>query len=256
MESPIEISYAGVVVGRVQEVRSTEDNGAAFFLSVREPLPVGTVVGLRSGGQETPARVVRVVEAIDAAGSGMQMRLIGDAEIAAPEWIPPPAKTKPVPPSPVIASRPEAVQESIVQGAESAGAGVTAEAETAPATPAETKVAAEPTAAIAEVEVVATNADPAPIGAVENAASETNAIPESVPVAVGSSMTGALENATDTRPYGQPTSTSDQIEAGTQSSGAATESGPSDGATTSTEELPPARPVAGPSGRRRTKRRK
>jgi hypothetical protein len=247
MEAPIEISYAGVVVGRAQEVRSTEGDSAAFFLAVREPMPVGTVLGLRSGGRETPARVVRAIETADADGSGMQMRLIDADEVAAPEWIPPPAKAKPVPSTPVIASSSETVH-----------AAPDPIPETAPAAPGE--AAAAPAAAIAEAEPVSASADPAPAVVAENSSQETAAIPEAVPVLVGSSMTGALENATETLPYGQPASptdgsTSNRLETGTESSNVETESGASAGAATA-EELPPARPVASPSGRRKTKRRK
>jgi hypothetical protein len=260
MEAPVEICYAGVVVGRAQEVRSSEGETSAFFLSLREPMPVGTVVSLRSGGQETPARVVRAVEAADAAGSGMQVRLIGDAEVAAPEWIPPPAKAKAVTPAP--ASEPSSVEPGPENTQESSAEGSAPSAPEPISKPAVTS-AAEPTAVepvVAATEPTAAPVDPTPVAAVEPTASETAAVPESVPVAVGSSMTGALENATETQPYGQPTSTSagapaDQGEAAADSSSAETSADvPAEPATA--EELPPARPVAGPSGRRRTKRRK
>lgn len=257
MEAPIEISYAGVVVGRAQEVRSTDRDAEAFFLSLREPMPVGTVVGLRSGGQETPARVVRTVEAADAAGSGMQVRLIGDAEVAAPEWIPPPAKAKSVAPTPSAESVSETVEAGHTKNAETSTPGSIAEA--APAAPTET--AAEDATAAESGIAIATGAptsavDPPPAAVVENPSNEATAIPEAVPVTVGSSMTGALENATETLPYGQPVNDSARAEAAAESSGVATESGTAASEPSAAEELPPARPVAGPSGRRRTKRRK
>jgi hypothetical protein len=157
MQAPIEIRYAGVIVGRAQEVRSAEGE-AAFFLPGKEPMPVGTVVRLRSGKGETPARVIRAVESPDPAMCGMQVRLIGEEEEVAPDWIPAPlpAKPKPSPPAPV------AVQ---------------------PPTPTPT----------VPVDVAAMQAEAAKLPA--EAAPESAAVPEAVPVAVGSSLTGALAKA-------------------------------------------------------------
>ena len=99
MEAPLEIRYAGVVIGRAQEVRGAEGDAPSFFVPVRDPMPVGTVLHLRAGDHETPVRVVRAVETTDAAACGMQVRSIGEAEKVALAFIPPPAvgaeKTKP-----------------------------------------------------------------------------------------------------------------------------------------------------------------
>ncbi len=286
MEAPVEICYAGVVVGRAQEVRSTEGETLAFFLALREPMPVGTVVSLRSGGQETPARVVRAVEAADAVGSGMQVRLIGDAEVAAPEWIPPPAKAKAVTPAPP--SEPSSVEPGPANTQESNAEGSTPSAPEPTSQPAVTSAAEPATDPVVAATVVApAPVDPTPVAGAEasaeasvekaaeafaetaaeafaeKAASQTNAVPESVPVAVGSSMTGALENATETtRPYGQSTSTfaaapsSAPSQVATDWPSGETGSGALSGGTATAEELPPARPVSGPSGRRKTRRRK
>lgn len=76
MEAPVEIRYAGVVLGRAQEVRQVEGQAATFFIVGRDPMPVGTVVYVHSGEKRTPARVVRAVESTDATVSGMQVRLL------------------------------------------------------------------------------------------------------------------------------------------------------------------------------------
>ena len=62
MEAPLEIRYAGVVIGRAQEVPNAEGDALSFFIPVRDPMPVGTVLRVRSGEQETPVRVVRAIE--------------------------------------------------------------------------------------------------------------------------------------------------------------------------------------------------
>jgi hypothetical protein len=89
MEPPVEIRYAGVIVGRAQEVRTVEGDLDSFFLYIREPLPVGSTLQLRSGDKETPARVVQSVEALDPDKSGIQIQFIG-AEEAEKGLVPPP----------------------------------------------------------------------------------------------------------------------------------------------------------------------
>lgn len=157
MQAPLEIRYAGVIIGRAQELRTTEGD-TMYFLPSKEPMPVGTLLRLRSGRGEAPARVVRAVESPDPAVCGMEVRLVGEEEIVAPEFIPAPAPAKPkASPAPPVAPPPE--------------------------TPTPTQAVD-----VAAMEAEAAKLPPAP-------ASESAAVPEAVPVAVGSSLTGALAKA-------------------------------------------------------------
>lgn len=160
MQAPLEIRYAGVVIGRAQEVRAAEGD-TMYFLPGKEPMPVGTLLRLRSGRGEAPARVVRAVESPDPAACGMEVRLVGEEEIVAPEFIPAPAPAKPkASPLPPVAPPPE--------------------------TPTPTQPVD-----VAAMEAEALKLPPAP-------SSESAAVPEAVPVAVGSSLTGALAKAAAT----------------------------------------------------------
>jgi hypothetical protein len=212
MEAPVEIRYSGVILGRINEMPNAGET-APFFLPMREPLPVGTVLHLRLEDRETPVRVVRTVESPDPDVAGMHVRAIGESEVVAFEFIPAPVPMlldppKSEPATPVVEidaqkSAPEAI---------------------AVAAPADAAVAVEATS---------------------SAAAATEAVPEAVPTAVGSSLTGAIANATD----------SVDSESAVVSSEAAGDSSMPSGAS-STEDLPPARPISGSSGRRKTKRRK
>lgn len=254
MESPVEIRYAGVVIGRAQEVRSADGDSPSFFLVVREPMPVGSVLHLRTGDRETPARVVHTVESPDPAACGIEVRFIGDAEEVATEWIPPPA---------VVAEKARPEEEPVQT--------------TMPLI--EVKMPERPAANAPIVLVVDAEEPPVELAAAMPS-SEIAAIPEAVPVAVGSSMTGALENAVEGRaaPVGaKREETVPEAEPATEAAPAADaapaaeaalateavptavaqESGGSSAAEQpSAEEPPPARPIAGPSGRRKTKRRR
>ena len=75
MENTVEVRYAGVVVGRSAIVRDRDENGA--FVSIAEPLPVGTAVTLTSGDATEQARVVEVVESADPSASGIRVRFGG-----------------------------------------------------------------------------------------------------------------------------------------------------------------------------------
>lgn len=77
METPVEISYAGVVVGRADQVRSLDGEAQGFFLSVIDPMPVGTVLSL-SGNVN--ARVEKVVDSSDAGHAGMYIRVLAAGE--------------------------------------------------------------------------------------------------------------------------------------------------------------------------------
>jgi hypothetical protein len=291
MESSVEIRYAGVVIGRAQEVRSADGDTASFFLVTRESMPVGTVLHLRTGDRDTPARVVHTVESSDSNASGMGVRLIGEAEEVAREWIPPPATAaeKPhpsgepvqtampvievkMPSQPVSEASSAIVSPSLVGAPETPpvvqpsdqarGASVVqASAEPAPAasptdspagsTAGDTRLGAP----AVEVDKLEAAARPS---AAAGASGEIAAIPEAVPVAVGSSMTGALENAAEGAPAPVEPSPSEASEAERASADTQETSGspPVVDGQTNVEDLPPARPIAGPSGRRKTKRRR
>jgi hypothetical protein len=251
MESPVEIRYAGVIIGRAQEVRSADGDSSAFFLVVREPMPVGSVLHLRTGDRETPARVVHTVESSDPAACGVQVRLIGEAEEVATEWIPPPpAATDKARPTeePVKTAMP--VIEVDMSGLQAARAiAVETRLQRAPETakPTVEQVELSP-AASDKVEPPAAEA-PAPAPASEpptEAAPSDSAVPEAIPVAVGSSLTGALEGATEAA---APATEASEALGQSGSAGGADAQAPA-------EDLPPARPISGPSGRRKTKRRR
>jgi hypothetical protein len=77
VQAPVEIRYAGVLVGRAQTIRRADDGSGRIFLATPDPLPVGTVIELVSEDSTIPGRVVKVTESADAAASGMDVRLIG-----------------------------------------------------------------------------------------------------------------------------------------------------------------------------------
>ena len=273
MEAPLEIRYAGVVIGRAQDMRSAEADALSFFIPVRDPMPVGTVLRMRSGDLETPVRVVRAVESADGAVSGMQVKTIGEAEEVALEFIPPPAvageKLKAAPVVEIDLAR---------LRAESAAAEVAAPARF----PVTITIAAPAPVRAPEVKA----AEAAPVVRASGSSGEVAAVPEAVPVTVGSSMTGALRNATESVPISMPAPQAPTVpvvqasepaspksdtrsesastreltqeygsvavtEAETESADVAMATGQP-----SSEDLPPARPISGPSGRRKTKRRR
>ena len=296
MEAPLEIRYAGVTIGRAQEVRGAEGDVPSFFIPVRDPMPVGTVLRMRSGDRETPVRVIRAVETTDAAACGMQVRTIGEAEEVAPEFIPPPAvvaeKIKPGTPTPVVevdlASMAEATAPELSDPAKSPASATAADPVATPAieiveaTPAIEIVEATPAMEIVEATPAAKTAAPAVEAAVvappepaHRSSSEVAAVPQAVPVAVGSSMTGALRSATESVAIGDAASAvsaEPSVQATASPSpasaeipqpgnGAVAEAAPEAGGSTAeyggqATELPPARPISGPSGRRKTKKRK
>lgn len=259
MQAPVEVRYAGIVVGRAQEVRS-DDDPSTFFLPGKDPMPVGTVVQLRSGDTETPARVLHAIESSDPTVAGMKVRLIGEAEAVAPDWIPAPAlapnKTTPKASTPTPTVE---VDLGLMQ----------------------TEMPEAPAVLDAATLVAPREAVPEPI-------------PEAVPVAVASSLTGALEQATESaappKAAAEPTPVSaTEAKAGdkdskddkdtqetatipsetapaeaaapvatatTASGERSAASGEENAAAPTTEEMPVARPISGPSGRRKTKRRR
>jgi hypothetical protein len=244
MEGPLEIRYAGVVIGRAQDVRKVEGDDPSFFIPLRDPMPVGAFLRLRAGDRETPVRVVRAVESADAATCGIQVRTIGEAEEVSekvsekvsPEFIPAPAvlaeKVKPAPPTPVGEIR-EVRMEGMAADSTPAKA----------AAPAEIPVVSEKPATAEAPEPPQTAADAAQTEAMIVPSGEIAAVPEAVPLAIGSSVTGALKNAAESGSV-------DVTAPGTEDTSAAVA-----GEQTTAEDLPPARPIE-PSGRRKTRRRR
>jgi hypothetical protein len=84
MEAPIEIRYAGVVVAKANEVRRMTVGGVDMFLAMPEPLPAGTVVSL---GNDTQARIEKVIESPDPSVAGIYVRLLAEGEASQP-WVP------------------------------------------------------------------------------------------------------------------------------------------------------------------------
>jgi len=260
MEAPVEIRYSGVILGRINETPNA-DEAAPFFLPMREPLPVGTVLHLRLDDRETPVRVVRTVESPDPDVAGMQVRAIGESEVVAFEFIPAPVPMLDTPRSepatPVVEidaqkSAPAEIAAAVVESSATQPAAdgqaletsPTATEASPPASESETAAAAPEPAGSVEATAVDSQADVA-APATTSATSATEAVPEAVPTAVGSSLTGALANATDSAGLDSAAVSS---ETGGDSSGSR--------GSASTEDLPPARPISGASGRRKTKRRK
>lgn len=95
----VEIRYAGVAIGRSEAARREEDAG--LFVTLPEPLPVGTQVVLRWEGVEAHGRVGRVVESPDAARAGMLVRLDERAE-ALETWGPAPPPGTAFEPAPMF----------------------------------------------------------------------------------------------------------------------------------------------------------
>ena len=249
MQAPLEICYAGVVIARSEEVR--EGEGGEFFIVMKEPLPVGTLVGLRSADSLVSVRVLRVVESADGAGSGMQVRPAGSDEAGAAMRIPPPPAAKPASTPPASATQAPAAPPASDQPAPSGGLATEAVEREAPARaeavlePAPSHAQAADGAPVGKEEQ-APVAEPVPVESAAPAGSTDSAAPEAVPVTVGSSLTGALEEAA----AGEPAPPSKTVGASDESPGSGDVAAPVEG------DLPPARPVQGSGGRRRTKRRR
>jgi hypothetical protein len=246
MQAPVEICYAGVVVARAQEVR--EVDGSAFFIVMKEPLPVGTVVDVRSNDSLTTLRVAHVVESADGVDNGMHVRPVGADDST--RWIPPPpakpasqpivqvvAPVVNVAPPAEAAPAPEQVAAVVVEPVPEKVAAVLTEA-VAPAP-------AESAAVPVSVPVESSGKRRKKSTAVQMVIAETSApvpVPEPSPVAVAApDSNGTPEKAADGE-------AENSVAASAEFSGEVVE--PVDG------DLPPARPIQGANGRRRTKRRR
>lgn len=216
MQAPVEIHYAGVVVGRAEEMREVE--GGELFIVTKEPLPVGTLVGVSTPEEQFNVRVARVVETVDGADNGMRVRRLADGDLGANLWVPPPP-AKPAP-APERVAAPVAEEQAPAQVEIAAP---TPEVQTTPAEP-------------APVEAQATPAEPPapeaaePVAAAAPEPSSAPAEPEiPAPVAEAADDNASDEAATTDRKAEQMPLIAD---------------------------LPPARPTQGGNARRRTKRRK
>jgi len=262
MEAPLEIRYAGVIIGRVQEVRGAEGE-TSFFLPGKDPMPVGTVVRLRSGNNETPARVVRAIESADASIAGMQVRLIGEAEEVAPDWIPVPApvtvaKPKRGTPTPVVEVDVKGMLAESDKDAQASTAEGAAIPEVVPVTVGssltgalENATASTPAAQAPEESGIDVIIDTPPVVPIERVAQAPAAAP--VEAVAEATLEAALRAAAEAPKEAPASASAGKANGDSQGSG---DSPATAEASPTSEELPPARPIAGPSGRRKTKRRK
>jgi hypothetical protein len=218
MQASVEIHYAGVVVGRAEEMREVE--GGELFIVTKEPLPVGTMVGVSTPEEQFNVRVARVVETVDGADNGMRVRRLVDGDLGANLWVPPP----PAKPAPA----PERVVAPVAE--EQAPAQVAAEVPTP-------KVQATPSGP-AQVETQSTPSEPASVAAaapaaVVAAAPEPSAAPAEPEKAAADADAPDDDASAETAPADRKAEQMPLI-----------------------ADLPPARPTQGGNARRRTKRRK
>jgi hypothetical protein len=226
MQAPVEICYAGVVIARAEEVR--EGEGGEFFIVMKDPLPVGTLLGVRSADSLVSARVLRVVESADPTASGMQVRPAGSDDAGTAIWIPPPPAAKPGSAQAAAATQataavePPAAEEPAPAQAVPVEAAAASASESPAAAPIEEPAPDDRSAREAVEREVPAAAIPEPVAPAERAVDEVSvakeqqptsaeaipaesaapadstdsaAVPEAVPVAVGSSLTGALQGA-------------------------------------------------------------
>jgi hypothetical protein len=247
MQAPVEIRYAGVVVASAQDVR--ELDGGALFLPVRDPLPVGTLVLLRSGSDDLAFRVCHVIESPDPAVSGIQVQPARADEDAM--WIP---SEMPKAHALRVASMPALVASEPASGASTEAAPAVGAEVAAPESAPETVEAAAPVSAepalrpeTPQAEAPQAEAPQAEAPQAETIASVASAASVAEPspdlVTASEAATSPAESAVDPEP---------EVAAAESEAATPTESAPSP----PTDELPPARPTQGGGGRRRTKRRR
>jgi hypothetical protein len=79
----IELRYAGVVIGKATVADPIDECGqSSLFVSVPDPLPVGTKVGIKVDDRTFDGRVMSVAESTDSAKCGMKIRIGGSATSA------------------------------------------------------------------------------------------------------------------------------------------------------------------------------
>jgi hypothetical protein len=261
MQAPLEIRYAGVIIGRAPELRDAEGD-STFFLPGKDPMPVGTVVRLRSGERETPARVLRALESADPSIAGMKVRLIGEAEEVSPDWIPTPAPVqakavaKPGTPTPTVevdlalmqaesaktppVAAPEsaAIPEAVPVAVGSSLTGALAKATESVTEPAAAAAPATDPAASDELDIIITDTPPPVTVAAAAPAAAVVEVTQEAPAEAASDATN-----------GAPAEASEET-SNENGKSAAADKAPA------AKDMPVARPIAGPSGRRKTKRRR
>jgi hypothetical protein len=277
METPVEIRYAGVVVARATEVLTAAGNETGMFLVVPDPLPVGTLVTIGDGKH---ARVEKVVESGDPHASGFYVRLIDESEVnqpwvpTLPEMVPLPAPRR-VPSTPVVplssAERSESSERrpSIVMAVPPSSEPFLSAAPQAPIerppTPA-AGVPARPERRTPMVSPLPPAADPVPERRRNTLVSAVPPPAEviGVPVIIPAEASGEIRGRS---------SAGGKVDSGAASivvsqaddSDSATTPAPGDGVVTQEAsvgrtgplgELPPARPLPPPDGRRKTQRKR
>jgi hypothetical protein len=245
MQAPVEICYAGVVIARSEEVR--EVKGGEIFVVMKDPLPVGTLVGLRSADSLVSVRVVHVVDSTDWSNSGMRVRPAGSDDAEAAMWIPPPPAAKPASAPAATAAPAAAATEPVSESrAEEPTPALAGESVTVAV---ESEVPAAPSAErFTDAASVGKEEEPISLEAVPTESAAPVISPESaaVPVAVGPSASGATEEAATS----EPQAGSGAVDTAGDWSASGDVAPPLEG------DLPPARPVQAGGGRRRTKRRR
>jgi hypothetical protein len=81
VEQVIEVRYAGIVVGQATAVRDRTPTGV--FVSVSDPLPVGTILSLKIDDQVSDGRVEQVIESSEQSQAGMRVRFVDNRAAAA-----------------------------------------------------------------------------------------------------------------------------------------------------------------------------
>ena len=261
MQAPLEIRYAGVVITRAPEVR-TVDGESTLFLPGKDPLPVGTVVRLRSGERETPARVLRAVESADPSLAGMQVRLIGEAEEVAADWIPAPAPVpakatpKPGTPTPTVEVDIALMQEAARTPPAAPPAESAAVPEAVPVAVGSSLTGALEQAAQGAPEPAAGTTPPSDSTAAAAEAKDLDIIITDTPTPVTIAAPAEAPPTSATAPAEASSPPAGEAPAGSEASGENGEEEATADAGTASEDMPTARPIAGPSGRRKTKRRR
>jgi len=127
VETSIELRYAGVVIGKATVSGPIDESGeSSVFVSVPDPLPVGTKVGLKIDDRALDGRVIAVAESTESSKCGMKIR-IGGASSApksssgAASGSTPPAPAAPAPAAAAPAT--PATESAPIDGAVSAEGG-------------------------------------------------------------------------------------------------------------------------------------
>ena len=119
VETSIELRYAGVVIGKATVSGPIDESGeSSVFVSVPDPLPVGTKVGLKIDDRALDGRVIAVAESSESSKCGMKIRIGGASSASKSSSGAASGSTPPVP----AASAPAAVADAAPAPAASAPA--------------------------------------------------------------------------------------------------------------------------------------